>query len=144
MGTGLLSPATWATHTILQVSSGAPKGGASADSWIGLFPQRGVNAPGIPGSVNFFDPLEGRILYFMVEVFSNTDVLGFEVELRRNAVSTTANISFGPSETGRKALLLNIPYLQGEFLQYRIIKPQNFSIIFFQCFFAGKLTGASQ
>ncbi len=144
MGTGLLSQGTWAIHTILQASSGAPKGGASADSSIMMFPQRGVNSPGIPGSVNFFDPLEGRILYFMVEVFSNTDVIGFDVELRRNAVSTSAKIEFGPSEIGRKALLLNIPYLPGEFIQYRIIKPQNFSIIFFQCFFAGKLTGASQ
>ena len=141
MGTGLLSQATWAIHTILDNSSGAPK---VLDSAVMMFPQRGAGPAGQPGSTNFFDPLEGRILYFMVEVFSNSDNIGFDVELRRNAVSTSAKIEFGPQETGRKALLLNIPYLPGEFLQYRIIKPSNFSILFFQCFFAGKLSGASQ
>ena len=96
MGTGLLSQATWAIHTILDNSSGAPK---VQDSAVMMFPQRAAGPAGQPGSTNFFDPLEGRILYFMVEVFSNTDNIGFDVELRRNAVSSSAKIEFGPQET---------------------------------------------
>jgi len=136
MGTGLLSQGTWAIHGTLDTISGSPIP-PNGDSWIGMFPQRGLSPA--PGSVNFFSPLEGKVLYMMIEVFSNSDNIGFEVELRRNAVSAAAKISFAPLETGRKALLLNIPFLDQEFMQWRIIKPQNFSIVTFQPFFAGKL-----
>ncbi len=139
MGTGLLSQGTWAIHGSQDVTSGAPKGGPSADSWIGMFPTRGLGVAPANGGVNLFDPLEGNVLYMLVQTFTNSDNIGFEVQLRRNAVSTSASIKFDPNEVARKALLLNIPYGVNEFMQYRIIKPQNFSIVRWSIFFAGKL-----
>ncbi len=139
MGTGLLKQATWAIHGNQDVISGGPIP-PNGDSAILMFPQRGIGPGGaVPGSVNLFDPLEGKVLYMMVDVTSNSDNIGFEVQLRRNAVSTAATIKFDPLETGRKALLLNIPFLVNEFMQWRIVKPQNFSIVSFTVFWAGTL-----
>jgi len=138
MGGGLLADATWAVHSSLQSVSGAPITGIQGDSNVNIFPTR-LQGQGGFGAVNVFDPLEGNILYFMVETFSNTDNTGFEVEVRRNGVSTVAKISFGPSEVARKALILNIPYLPPEFMTWRVTKPQNVSIVFYQLFLAGKL-----
>ncbi len=140
MGGGLLADATWAVHTTLLVVSGAPKTGITGDSNVNIFPIRQAQASTANvGHTNFFSPLEGNLLYFAVETFSNTDTIGFEVSVRRNGVSDTAKISFGPSEVARKALILNIPYLDNEFMQWRILKPQNFSIVFYNLFLAGKL-----
>jgi len=139
MGTGLLKQATWAVHSTIIAVSGAPITGVSGDTWLGIFPQR-VSTGSLPnGSVNVFDPLEGNVLYMLVDVISNTDSIGFSVELRRNNLTSPAKITFDPLEVGRKALILNIPYTPQEFMQYRIIKPQNFSIVFFNVFFGGKL-----
>lgn len=140
MAGGLLSDATWAVHSVLLASSGAPKTGILGDSNVNIFPIRQADASTANvGHVNFFSPLEGNILYFLVETFSNTDSIGFEVSLRRNGTSDAAKISFAPNEVARKALILNIPYLDQEFMQWRIFKPQNFSIVFYQIFLAGKL-----
>jgi len=142
MGGGLLSDGTWAIHSVATSVSGAPITGVDGDTWVGMFPQR-ISLTNPMGSVNVFDPLEGRVLYMLVDVLTNNDSIGFSIELRRNALTSPAKILFDPDEVGRKALLLNIPYLTQEFMQYRIIKPQNFSIVNFTVFFAGKLTGSA-
>jgi len=138
MGGGLQSDATWAVHSINVVISGAPISGVSGDANVNIFPTRFSGTGGF-GAVNFFDPLEGNILYMMVETFSNSDATGFEIQLRRNGASTVAKITFAPNEVARKALILNIPYLPQEFMNWRYIKPQNFSIVSFNLFLAGKL-----
>ena len=136
--TGLTSRATWAVHSTNTVLSGAPKVGVTGDSDIAIFPHR-VSPLGGFGYVNFYDPLEGNVLYMMCDVRSNSDNVGFEIQLRRNGSSTVATIAYAPLETGRKALILNQPYLFQDFMQVRFVKPQNFSIVSFFYFFAGKL-----
>jgi len=138
MGGGLLADGTWAVHSTLLAASGAPITGIQGDSNINIFPTRLLGLGGF-GMVNLFDPLEGNVLYFLCETFSNNDSIGFEVELRRNGASTVAKISFAPNEVARKALILNVPFLPQEFMQWRIIKPQTGSLIFYNLFLAGKL-----
>ena len=136
MGTGLLAKPTWGVQVQPTVVSGAPITGTDGDTYVDMFPLRLLNQGGA-GSVNMFS-ISGRVLYLMCQVFSNNDNGNFAIQLVRNGIPLPVATIFDPNETGRKALLLNIPFGANDRMQYRIIKPGNFSIVSFTLFVAGR------
>ncbi len=88
---------------------------------------------------NYF-PLDGKVLYFGIQVTANDDPAGVDFHVRKNDSSNIATHSFGPNETGKKEDgTLNEVVLTGEFIQLNVDLKSGGSVVTFYFCVVGKL-----